>query len=139
MAKGLLERLRGARRIELYAALALVCAWSLWLRPASTAASPAATPRPSQDDGPSAMPSQGEAGADAQTGASLSETSARGGESDSKVSTIVYYQDNYGYLVPVMCSVPMEDGIAKATLNLMIQSVGNAGGACVISISSVSS
>ncbi|MBR1820302.1 MAG: GerMN domain-containing protein, partial [Clostridia bacterium] len=36
-----------------------------------------------------------------------------------------YYQDNYGYLVPVMCSVPMEDGIAKATLNLMVQSVGN--------------
>jgi len=42
-----------------------------------------------------------------------------------KVSTIVYYQDNYGYLVPVMCSVPQEDGIAKATLGMMVKSAGN--------------
>ncbi|MBR1559789.1 MAG: GerMN domain-containing protein, partial [Clostridia bacterium] len=42
-----------------------------------------------------------------------------------KASTIVYYQDNYGYLVPVMCSVPMEDGIAKATLSMMVQSPDN--------------
>ena len=41
------------------------------------------------------------------------------------MSTIVYYQDNYGYLVPVMCSVPLEDGIAKATLSLMVQSANN--------------
>ena len=41
------------------------------------------------------------------------------------VSTIVYYQDNYGYLVPVMCSVAEQDGIAKATLNLMVQSPQN--------------
>ena len=42
-----------------------------------------------------------------------------------KTSTVVYYQDNYGYLVPVMCSVPMADGIAKATLSMMVQSPDN--------------
>ena len=41
------------------------------------------------------------------------------------VDTIVYYQDNYGYLVPVMCSVPEEEGIAKATLGLMVQNTAN--------------
>ena len=41
------------------------------------------------------------------------------------VSTVVYYQDNYGYLVPVMCNVAYEDGIAKATLKRMIQSPEN--------------
>ena len=29
------------------------------------------------------------------------------------VNTVVYYQDNYGYLVPVQCKVPAEDGIAR--------------------------
>ena len=38
---------------------------------------------------------------------------------------MVYYQDNYGYLVPVMCTLPLEDGIAKATLSLMVQSSEN--------------
>ena len=41
------------------------------------------------------------------------------------VSTVVYYQDNYGYLVPVMCNVAYEDGIAKATLRRMVQSPEN--------------
>ena len=41
------------------------------------------------------------------------------------MSTVVYYQDNYGYLVPVMCTIPYEDGVAKATLNRMIQSPEN--------------
>ena len=42
-----------------------------------------------------------------------------------KVATVVYYQDNYGYLVPVMCSMNYEDGIAKATLKKMVQSPEN--------------
>lgn len=42
-----------------------------------------------------------------------------------QVDTVVYYQDNYGYLVPVMCQVPFEDGIAKATLSKMVQSAAN--------------
>jgi len=99
-------------------AVALVCAWSLWLRPAGTAA-------PAQPDARGAEPS-----AQPETTAEPMGVSSNAGaepESDGvqKVSTIVYYQDNYGYLVPVMCSVPLEDGIAKATLNRMVQSVGN--------------
>jgi len=41
------------------------------------------------------------------------------------MSTIVYYQDNYGYLVPVERQIPLEDGIAKATLGLMVKSLYN--------------
>jgi len=41
------------------------------------------------------------------------------------MSTTVYYQDNYGYLVPVVRQIPLEDGIAKATLGLMVKSLYN--------------
>ena len=41
------------------------------------------------------------------------------------MSTVVYYQDNYGYLVPVMCNVAQQDGVAKATLSLMVKSSEN--------------
>jgi len=114
------------RRIYLLAlallilAVALVCAWSLWRGPADVAVSPVATADPGSG-APSEAPRVTPQPADAQTGASA----AREEERVATVSTIVYYQDNYGYLVPVMCSVPMEDGIAKATLNLMVQSVNN--------------
>lgn len=118
-------------------AVALASTWSLWGRPAGEGAAPEATTTPTQDVQPSqgtepsqgSQPSQGtqpEVSApplDAQTSAESTDAARAGG--DSKTSTIVYYQDNYGYLVPVMCQVPMEDGIAKATLNLMVQSVGN--------------
>ena len=104
-------------------AVALACTWSLWLSPADKAASPAATPRPDGGGEPSAAPQETPRPMDAQSGATVGEADA--GAEASKVSTIVYYQDNYGYLVPVMCNVPMEDGIAKATLKLMVQSVGN--------------
>ena len=121
------------RRIYLLAlavlivAVALACAWSLWRSPADTAAGPADTPWPTQGSEPSAAPGVTPAPMDRQTGAAAdgTEKAASGSDEVSKVSTIVYYQDNYGYLVPVMCSVPMEDGIAKATLNMMVQSVGN--------------
>ena len=103
-------------------AIAVACAWTLWRAPVDAAVSPAATTEPGAGepfDAAEATPQP----ADAQTGASGSEGT---GEAEAaKVSTIVYYQDNYGYLVPVMCRVPMEDGIAKATLNLMVQSVNN--------------
>lgn len=95
----------------LIVAIALACTWTLWGRPADTAAAPTPTPEPTPDAEPSA-PTDADAAASSDNGA-------------QKVSTIVYYQDNYGYLVPVMCSVPMQDGIAKATLKLMVQSVGN--------------
>ncbi len=41
------------------------------------------------------------------------------------VSTVVYYQDDYGYLVPVMRRIQAEEGIAKATVGLMVKSVYN--------------
>ncbi len=41
------------------------------------------------------------------------------------VSTIVYYQDNSGYLVPVMKNIEQQQGIAKATLALMVSSPRN--------------
>jgi len=39
--------------------------------------------------------------------------------------TVVYYEDGDGYLVPVQREVQRQDGIAKATLNLMVQSARN--------------
>ena len=41
------------------------------------------------------------------------------------IPTVVYYQDGEGYLVPVTRQVDKTDGIAKATLNLMVQSSVN--------------
>lgn len=46
-------------------------------------------------------------------------------QSTGTVQTTVYYQDNYGYLVPVTRTVPEEEGIAKATLSLMVKSAYN--------------
>ena len=39
--------------------------------------------------------------------------------------TVVYYEDGDGYLVPVQRDVLRQDGIAKATLELMVQSARN--------------
>ncbi len=39
--------------------------------------------------------------------------------------TTVYYQDNYGYLVPITRTLPEETGIARATLSLMVKSAYN--------------
>ena len=41
------------------------------------------------------------------------------------VSTVCWYEDGDGYLVPVTRQVPMQDGIAKATLALMVESSEN--------------
>ena len=103
----------------LVVAVALASAWTLWGRRDTGAEAPGATPVPTQAAEPEASvePQDQQTGADADAAAPAAEA--------SRTSTIVYYQDNYGYLVPVMCSVPLEDGIAKATLNMMVQSVGN--------------
>lgn len=42
-----------------------------------------------------------------------------------KVSTVVFYEDGDGYLVPVTRQVEKTDGIAKATLNLMVKESQN--------------
>lgn len=41
------------------------------------------------------------------------------------ISTICWYEDGDGYLVPVTRQIPMQDGVAKATLSLMVQSSEN--------------
>lgn len=97
----------------LAAAIALFCAWSLWLKPAASTPPAAPVAEASPTASPEASP------------ASAAEGVAASAPSPKKTNTIVYYQDNYGYLVPVMCSVPLEDGIAKATLSMMVQSPAN--------------
>lgn len=44
---------------------------------------------------------------------------------DGSMNTVAYYQDDNGYLVPVMRTIGAEEGIARATLNLMVKSVYN--------------
>ncbi len=39
--------------------------------------------------------------------------------------TVVFYQDGEGYLVPVTRQISKQDGVAKATLNLMVKSSEN--------------
>ncbi|MBR2699036.1 MAG: GerMN domain-containing protein [Clostridia bacterium] len=98
-------------------AIALISTWSLWLKPADSASLAAPTPTAAAQVTPTPMATPT---AEAATEATASPTQAA-----RKTSTIVYYQDNYGYLVPVMCSVPLADGIAKATLSMMVQSPDN--------------
>lgn len=103
----------------LMAAIAVVCIWSFW-RGGTSAGQPEITVSPAPVEpspAPSVVPM-----ATMESGVLTSAQGVQGGE---KASTIVYYQDNYGYLVPVMCSVPMKDGIAKATLGMMVKSAGN--------------
>ena len=41
------------------------------------------------------------------------------------METVVYYEDGDGYLVPVQREIVRQDGIARATLELMVQNPGN--------------
>lgn len=47
------------------------------------------------------------------------------GTNAEMVSTVCWYEDGDGYLVPVTRKIPMQDGIAKATLALMVESSEN--------------
>ncbi|MEA5016902.1 MAG: GerMN domain-containing protein [Candidatus Limiplasma sp.] len=58
-----------------------------------------------------------------QEGIPISETSAD--TQVQKVSTTVFYEDGEGYLVPVTRQIPKTDGIAKASLALMVKSSQN--------------
>ena len=112
--------------ILLLIAVALACAWTFWggERAASDAV---VTPMPSASEAPSPsapvvpVPAQDSAATNANAANADSAADAKA----ATMSTVVYYQDNYGYLVPVMCTIPYEDGVAKATLNRMIQSPEN--------------
>ena len=114
--------------ILLLIAVALACAWTFWggERAASDALvtpgpSAGETPSPSTAIVPAPTDDSAATNADASAADSAGDESARA----RTMSTVVYYQDNYGYLVPVMCTLPYEDGVAKATLNRMIQSPEN--------------
>lgn len=105
----------------LIAAIALACTWSLWQKPSQKQSADRATPAPAQP----AMTAEPSATPQTVDEAASADASSQEKPKAQKASTVVYYQDNEGYLVPVMCSVPMEDGIAKATLNLMVKNAGN--------------
>lgn len=95
----------------------LLCfVWRLWKSPDAENPTPdtdteSSTPTPLPISSPS--PSDSVPGATAEP------------ESAATVSTIVYYQDNSGYLVPVMKQIENQQGIAKATLSLMVSSPRN--------------
>lgn len=55
----------------------------------------------------------------------LTETSSVSLAETEMTSTVCWYEDGDGYLVPVTRQIPMQDGIAKATLALMVQSSEN--------------
>ena len=98
-------------------AVALVCAWTLW--GGWEAASDAlVTPSPEIEPVPTIVPTAGARDMDVSAPVETA-------QSAQTMSTVVYYQDNYGYLVPVMCNVAYQDGIAKATLQMMVQSPEN--------------
>ena len=101
----------------LIAAVALAASWTLGRSGEESA--PAVTPVPVTPALETPVATQPDVVPAAET---PSPTAAEAGET---AATVVYYQDNYGYLVPVMCRVPMEAGIAKATLSLMVQNAGN--------------
>ena len=44
---------------------------------------------------------------------------------EETLSTVCFYQDGEGYLIPVTRQIPKQDGIAKATLALMVKSSQN--------------
>ena len=102
----------------LTASIALACTWGLWHRADVSASQTLTFPEGGAASAPS--PAATEVSAAPTAGEAPSAAQARG-----TVDTVVYYRDNYGYLVPVMCSVPAEEGIAKATLSLMVQSPAN--------------
>ncbi len=55
----------------------------------------------------------------------VSEVAVSAPQEEELQQTVVYYEDGDGYLVPVQRDVQRQDGIAKATLNLMVQSARN--------------
>lgn len=112
----------------LVAAIALACTWTMWDRPSSQTSQSAETPTPAPSETPAPEATPALEGAETPEGSAEPDVSPEATAQSAEVgtvNTVVYYQDNYGYLVPVMCSVPAEDGIAKATLSLMVKSTAN--------------
>lgn len=94
--------------------LVIVAAWGLLGAPDSPASVQPAAPE-SQADAGTAQPWPSDE--PAATPQPLGE--------QATLRTVAYYQDNYGYLVPVTRTIPAEEGVAKATLSLMVSSAYN--------------
>jgi len=117
----------------LVVAIALACTWTLWEEPSGETSLPGGTPTVAPSEAPDGTVEPGltfapdaSAAPDASPAAAAGPTLSAGSTlSTGTVNTVVYYQDNYGYLVPVMLKVPAEQGIAKATLSMMIKSTAN--------------
>lgn len=116
-----MKLLSDQRKLYLLAAVLLALTillcfvWRLWKNPDGSGPDSSTSPGP---ETPTALPvltpaPSGEAGI------------TDNPETVSTVSTIVYYQDNSGYLVPVMKQIENQQGIAKATLSLMVSSPRN--------------
>lgn len=105
--------------ILLIVAAALACAWTILGGGEDASSGAVVTPAPASTTEATPVPTMLPGAAPTQS----LETAASG--AGERMSTVVYYQDNYGYLVPVMCSMTYEDGVAKATLQKMIQSPEN--------------
>lgn len=106
--KGLSDqhRLYGLSAILMALTIALCCAWGIWGRKTETTPEPAVSPS-------------------AQVWPTASSTLPSTTVNADLISTVAYFQDNYGYLVPVMKTVGNQPGIAKATLEMMVQSPDN--------------
>ena len=110
--KGLTDqrRLYGLSAILMALTIAVCCAWGLWGKRdgAGETVPPVETPMP-----------QGQASPEPEETPETSPVSA------GLVSTVVYFQDNYGYLVPVMKTIAAQPGVARATLEMMVDSPAN--------------
>lgn len=102
--------------VVLLALILVLCgAWGLWHRAGDEGAQPQPTGDMQATTAPSPEP----------TAPASSVQPAATPRPEGTVQTTVYYQDNYGYLVPVTRTVPEEAGIAKATLSMMVKSAYN--------------
>lgn len=117
-----MKLLNDQRRLYMLAAVLLALTvilcfvWRLWRVPNGETAQPVLSAKPTVTPIPSETPSaSGEQVTAAPSGSAAVST----------VNTIIYYQDNNGYLVPVMKQIENQQGIAKATLAMMVSSPRN--------------
>ena len=110
--KGLSDqrRLYVLSAILLALTVAVCCVWGLWGR---------------DGDGAEAAPEEAVMETTLPPEAAPQPEETAQAASAALVSTVAYFQDNYGYLVPVMKAIGNQPGLAKATLEMMVQSPAN--------------
>lgn len=114
------RRLYALAAVLLVLAAALCVTWGLWQGPSGgtdTAATTALPEGPTQTLVPLTTLSPG---------ATATAPGTEGAQAaQNTVNAVAYFQDNNGYLVPVMRAIPNQPGIAKATLAMMVQNPAN--------------